>query len=141
MLKILAMGIVGFEMHSCPVMKKKITSIAAFWHLHWSLRSNFSTRCCFTACACYFLTNFYLSPNDSPLKTVTDVFYFIEKALFVLEIFDFLCFHLVLFFSVSHCSRAWSKINLKVYDVANCLKKNLIIHLVWYLQKEKKVWH
>ena len=60
-----------------PSNEKKITSIAAFWHLHWSLRSNFSTRCCFTACACYFLTNFYLSPNDSPLKTVTDVFYFI----------------------------------------------------------------
>ena len=30
-----------------------------------------------------------------------DVFYFIEKALFVLEIFKFLYFHLPLFFSMS----------------------------------------
>ena len=25
----------------------------------------------------YFLSNFYLSPNDSPSKTMKDVFYFI----------------------------------------------------------------
>ena len=25
----------------------------------------------------YFLTNFYFSPNDSPSKTIEDVFYFI----------------------------------------------------------------
>ena len=43
-----------------------------------------------------------------------------------------------LFLPVSHCFRAWSKINLKVYDVINCLNKNLIIHLVWYLEKEKR---
>ena len=29
------------------------------------------------------------SPNDSPSKTMKNVFYFIEKALFVLEIFKF----------------------------------------------------
>ena len=52
---------------------------------------------------------------------------------------DFLCCHLPIFFSlVSHCFRAWSKINLKVCDVINCLNKNLIIHLVWYLEKEKR---
>ena len=43
-----------------------------------------------------------------------------------------------LFLPVSHCLRAWSKINLKVYDVINCLNKNLIIHLVWYLEKENR---
>ena len=43
-----------------------------------------------------------------------------------------------LIFPVSHCFRAWSKINLKVYDI-NCLNKNLITHFVWYLGK--KVWH
>ena len=41
-----------------------------------------------------------------------------------------------LFLPVSHCLRAWSKINLKVYDVINCLNKNLITHFVWYLEKE-----
>ena len=91
------------------------------------------------ACVRYFLTNFYLSPKDSPSKTTKDIFYFIWTALFVLEIFKFLHFHLPLFFffCVSHCFRAWSKINLKVYDIINCLNKNLITHFVWYLEKEK----
>ena len=31
----------------------------------------------FKACVRYFSTNFYLSPNDSPSKTMKDVFYFI----------------------------------------------------------------
>ena len=26
----------------------------------------------------------------------------------------------------------------KVYDVINCLNKNLITHFVWYLEKEKR---
>ena len=29
------------------------------------------------ACVRYFLSNFYFSPNDSPLKTMKNVFYFI----------------------------------------------------------------
>ena len=41
-----------------------------------------------------------------------------------------------LFFPVSHCFRRWSKKNLKIYDVINCLNKNLITHFVWYLEKE-----
>ena len=91
------------------------------------------------ACICYFLTNFYLSPNDSPSETVEDVFYFIEKALFVLKIFNqiFVFPSSPHFLPVSHCFRGWSKINLKVYDVINCLNKNLITHFVWYLEKEK----
>ena len=39
---------------------------------------------------------------------------------------------------VSYCFRAWSKINLKVYDVIICLNKNLITYFVWYLEKEKR---
>ena len=31
----------------------------------------------FKACVCYFLSNFYFSQNDSPSKTLKDVFYFI----------------------------------------------------------------
>ena len=50
---------------------------------------------------------------------------------FCISIFPF-------FLPVSHCFRAWPKINLKVYDIINCLNKNLIIHLVWYLEKEKR---
>ena len=43
-----------------------------------------------------------------------------------------------LFLPVSHCFRGWSKINLKVYVIINCLNKNLITHFVWYLGKEKR---
>ena len=31
----------------------------------------------FKACICYFFENFYFSPNDSPSKTMKDIFYFI----------------------------------------------------------------
>ena len=43
-----------------------------------------------------------------------------------------------LFLPVSHCIRGWSKISLQVYDIINCLNKNLITHFVWYLEKEKR---
>ena len=43
-----------------------------------------------------------------------------------------------IFFPVHQCFRGWSKINLKAYDVINCLNKNLITHFVWYLEKEKR---
>ena len=36
------------------------------------------------------------------------------------------------------CFRGWSKINFKVYDVINCLDKNLTTHFVWYPKKEKR---
>ena len=53
------------------------------------------------ACVRYFLLNFYFSPNDSPSKTMKNVFYFILKDLFILKIFNFLHFHLPLFFPLS----------------------------------------
>ena len=37
---------------------------------------------------------------------------------------------------VSHCFRSWFKKNLKVYEVINCLNKNLITYYIWYLEKE-----
>ena len=43
-----------------------------------------------------------------------------------------------LFLPVSHCIRGCLKINLKVYDVINCLNKNFITHFVWYLGKKKR---
>ena len=55
----------------------------------------------FKACVRYLLPNFCFSPNDSPSKTMKNVFYFIQKALFVLEIFKFFYFHLPFFFSLS----------------------------------------
>ena len=52
-----------------------------------------------------------------------------------IQFFVFLSFPL--FFLVDHCFSGWSKINLKFYDVFNCLNKNFITHFVWYLEKEK----
>ena len=50
------------------------------------------------ACVFYFLSKFYFSLNHSPSKTMKNVFYFIWKAYFILELFRFLYFHLPLFF-------------------------------------------
>ena len=85
------------------------------------------------ACVCYFFRNFHFSPNGSPSKTMKDVFLFHLKNSF--RFWDIQIF--VFFLSVSHFLKAWSKINLKVCDIFNCLKKNF----VWYLEKKKKVWH
>ena len=63
-----------------------------------------------------------------------NVFYFIYKALFVLQIFVFSSSPFFLPFS--RCFRGWSKKNLKGSDVINGLDKNLMTHFVWYL-KEK----
>ena len=41
------------------------------------------------------------------------------------------------FLPVGHCFRGWSKINLNVHDVINCLNKNSITHFVWYLGRKK----
>ena len=42
------------------------------------------------------------------------------------------------FFPVSHWLRGLSNINLKVYDVRNCLNKNSITYFVCFLEKQKK---
>ena len=79
----------------------------------------------------YFLANFYFSPKDSPSKAMKNVFYFIKKALCSEDIY------FPFFFYLSAIALAWSKINLKVYDVISCLNKYLIAHFVWYLEEEK----
>ena len=66
-----------------------------------------------------------------------NVFYFIFKALFILEIFKFLYFRLPLFFALPAIAlEGDSRKILKVYDVIICLNKNLITCFVWYLEKE-----
>ena len=103
---------------------------------HFEILLFFSRGNLLSLCLLFFLSNFHFSPNVSPLKTMKNVLYFIWKALFVLEIFKFLYFHLPLFFfPVSHCFRGWFKKNLQVYDVILCLNKNLITCFVWYLEK------
>ena len=50
---------------------RKKTTEQYNWHGSGALTVNFK------ACVHYFLTNFYFLPNDSPSKTMKDVFYFI----------------------------------------------------------------
>ena len=89
------------------------------------------------ACVCYFLLNFYFSPNDSPSKMMKNVFFISCKKLFSFSRYsNFGNSSAPLFFPVSHCSRGWFKKNFKVYDTINCLNKNLTTYYVWYLEKE-----
>ena len=72
------------------------------------------------------------------LKNYEKCFLFHLKAFFALKIFRFLYFPLLSFSPVSHCSKRWSKINLRVYYVISCPNKNLKTHIVWYLDKESR---
>ena len=63
---------------------------------------------------------------------------FIEKVLFVLEIFKCLYFSLPFSWSspLGHSSVGWSKINLKIYDIIDCLNK-ILTHFVWCFEEKK----
>ena len=80
-----------------------------------------------------FYQIYIFSPNDSPLKIMENVFYYIKKALFILKIFKFLCFCLPLFFSLS-------AIALEIYPrkilVLWHLNKDFMTHFVWYHEKK-----
>ena len=65
------------------------------------LKKTWCPRLPLKACVRYFYQIFIFSPNDSPSKTMKNAFYFIEKALFILKIFIFLCFVLPLFFCLT----------------------------------------
>ena len=63
-----------------------------------------------------FYQFFIFSPNDSPLKTMKNVCYFIWKALSVLKRFDFLWFFTFLS-TLSKCK--WTNWSGVIYDVMN----------------------
>ena len=65
-----------------------------------------------------FIKFLFFSPNDSPSKSMKNAFYFIEKALFVLKIFNFLYFFPFLSTLSRHKSTSGSGI---IYDVMNWL--------------------
>ena len=80
-------------MMEVPIIQKPFH----WFTLSWKSKKNIKLK----ACVHYFLSNFYLWLNDSPSTNMKNGFYFILKALFVLEIFNFLYFCLPLFFSPS----------------------------------------
>ena len=91
---------------------------------------------------------FYMSKksHDKNLKLVSAIFnqMFIFNQMIVLQKLwkmrysTFVFPSSRLFLPVNHCVRGFLKINLIVYDVTNCLNKNLVTHCAWYLGKEKR---
>ena len=86
-----------------------------------------------------FFIKFLFFTKLNPFKNYEKYFLFHLKSSFRpwdIQIFVFPPFPLFLF--VRHYFRGCSKINLKVCYIINCLNKNLILHFVWYLEKEKR---
>ena len=98
-----------------PFLKRH--SSANLFSIIFRRRNGQNTFVVLKACVHYFLSIFF-SPNDSSSKTIRNIFYFIEKALFVLEISKFLYF-LPFFSTLSRFKRTnGSGI---IYDVMNWL--------------------
>ena len=91
----------------------------------------------FKACVCYFFSNFFFHQMIA-LQKLWKMFFISSKKLFSFSRCSNFCISIFSSFSLCQPFRVWSEINLKVYDVINCLNKNLIIHFVWYLENEKR---
>ena len=92
------------------------------------------TQCC----VCY---SFFKKNNFHQMKTLQKLwkmFLLSSKKLFSFSRHSNFCISIFPSFLSCQPFRIWSKINLEVYDVINCLNKNLITHFVWYLGKEKR---
>ena len=81
----------------------------------------------------------FISHQMRALQKLWKMFFISSKKLFSFSRYSNFCISIFpLFLPVSHCFRGWMKINVKFYDVINCLNKNLITHFVWYLEKETR---
>ena len=80
-----------------------------------------------------FLSIFHFSPNDSPSKTMKNVFFHLKSYFHSQDIQIFVLLSSPLFFPLSHCLRGWSKKNLKIYDIINCLNKSFIYIFIYYI--------
>ena len=86
-------------------------------------------------CGCYFLFSHQMIALSKPWK----MFFISSKKLFSFSRYsDFYISVFDSFFPVSHCFRDWSKINLEIYYLINCLRKKIITYFLWYLEKEKR---
>ena len=84
------------------------------------------------ACIQYFSSNFYFSPNDSPTKTMKNFLFHLQSSFRSQDIQVFVFLSSPLSFS-----RDWSKINLKVYKIINCLSKKLNTFFFYILRSKK----
>lgn len=60
----------------------------------------------------------------------------VMKKDFYFQLQNFCIFFFPLFPSFNDCSRRWSKLNPKAYDVSSWLNENLKTHIIWYFEKE-----
>ena len=80
----------------------------------------------------------FISHQMKALQKLQKMLFILSKKLFSFSRYSNFCISIFPSFSPSQpLFRGWLKINLKVYDVINCLNKNLT-HFVWYLKKEKR---
>ena len=71
------------------------------------------------------------------LQKLWKMFFISSKKLLLFSRYSNFCIFIFPSFpGISHCLRGWSKKNLEVYDIINCLSENLIGHFVWCLEKE-----
>ena len=92
-----------------------------------------------------FLSSFYFNQIIT-LQKLWKIFFIGKMFYFISCCFSFRSWYIQifvfpsspLFLSIRYCFRCCLKINVKVYDVINCLNKNLITYFVWYLEKEKR---
>ena len=86
-----------------------------------------------------FLSNVYFFSKWKSFENYEKCFLFYQKSsCHSRDIQIFVSLSSPLFLPVGHCFRGWLKINLKFCGVIIYLNKNLIIHFVWYLGKEKR---
>ena len=73
------------------------------------------------------------------LQKLWKMFFISSKKLFSFSRYsNFVFLSFPFFLPVGNCFSGWSKINLQVHDVINCLNKNSIMHFIWYLENEKR---
>ena len=91
-----------FILHQGKFVRVKCVKIPGLAPLEVSKYIKTVKQCAwaFKACVCYFYQIFIFSPNDSLSKTTKNAFYFIKKALFVLDIIKCFYFCPPVFFSL-----------------------------------------
>ena len=97
-----------------------------------------SLRVFFKACVRYFHQIFIFSPNDILQKLWKNAFYFIQNALFVLEIFKFFCFWPSLFFYLLAIALEDDWRQILKFMTSSVVWIRTLTHFVWYLEKEKR---
>ena len=115
--------------------------LKALYFRHTKETSKNVAETAFKACVRYFFFLFiFFFTKWQALNNFEVCFLFHLESSFHYQVIQFFVSRsFTFFFSVSYWLRRRWKINIKVYDVRNCLNKNLITHFVWYLEKEKKI--